>query len=366
MLKNRYHIVYHMLRKIISKTIALPDNQIITIETGKLATQADGSVVVRIGNAMILATVVAKRGPEESLFGGFPLSVDYQEKFAASGKIPGGFLKREGRLGDHEIIIARLVDRAIRPLFPKGFNHEVQINISLISADDTILPDAFAALAASAALAVSSIPFYGPISEVRVIRVNGNFVINPQISLIEQADINLIVAATSDSVLMVEGAMREVQESEMVAAIHHAHEAIKLHCQAQNELMEAVGVRKLAFQPVDLLTEVDYDASLRQAIYQDMYAIAKQGLPSKFLRKEAFIAVVNQYSQQLATDQKGVEVSHAHQREFALAIEKQAIRDLILNEAVRLDGRHLNQVRPIESEVHYLPRCAWFCSVYTR
>ncbi|ROT47267.1 polyribonucleotide nucleotidyltransferase [Candidatus Cardinium hertigii] len=344
-----------MLRKIISKTIKLPDSRVMTIETGKLATQADGAVVVRIGNTILLATVVAKEGSVESPFSFFPLYVDYQEKFAASGKIPGGFLKREGRLGDHEIIIARLVDRAIRPLFPKGFNSEVQINISLISADDEVLPDALAALAASCALAVSSIPFNGPISEVRVVRIDGAFLINPVSSLIEKADINLIVAATEDSVLMVEGAMHEVQEAEMVEAIRYAHEAIKLHCQVQRALMEAVGVEKSVFKPIDFLATVDYHSALREAIYLDMYAVVKQGIPSKILRKEAFLAVEHRYREQLAQNQKGEEVTHTQQKEFIYSIETQVIRDLILHEALRLDGRQLHEIRPIEAEVDYLP-----------
>lgn len=342
-----------MIRKIVSKKVTLPDNRVITIETGKLATQAHGSVVVRMNNTMLLATVVAKEGPEEGFYF-FPLYVDYQEKFAASGKIPGGFLKREGRLGDHEILIARLVDRAIRPLFPKGLNSEVQVNISLISADNEVAPDALAALAASAALAVSSIPFNGPISEVRVVRVNGDLLINPPSSLIQLADINLIVAATDDSVLMVEGEMNEVQESEMLAAIRFAHESIKVHCQAQRELMEAVGIQKSPL-PTRTLAKATYDPALCQTIYTDMYAVAKEGIPSKVLRKEAFVAVAQRYSEQLSKNQAGQEVSSACQESFIFEIEKQAVRDLILNEGIRLDGRKLDQVRHIESEIDFLP-----------
>lgn len=342
-----------MIRKIVSKTVTLPDNRVITIETGKLATQAHGSVVVRMNNTMLLATVVAKEGPEEG-FCFFPLYVDYQEKFAASGKIPGGFLKREGRLGDHEILIARLVDRAIRPLFPKGLNSEVQVNISLISADNEVAPDALAALAASAALAVSSIPFNGPISEVRVVRVNGDLFINPPSSLIQLADINLIVAATDDSVLMVEGEMNEVQESEMLAAIRFAHESIKVHCQAQRELMEALGIQKSPL-PTRTLAKAAYDPALCQTIYADMYGVAKEGIPSKVLRKEAFVAVAQRYSEQLSKNQAGQEVSPSCQESFIFEIEKQAVRDLVLNEGIRLDGRKLDQVRHIESEIDFLP-----------
>lgn len=344
-----------MCRNIFSKTITLPDSQPITIETGKLATQADGSVLVRVGNTILLATVVAKEMPAEHCCDFLNLSVDYQEKFAASGKIPGGFLKREGRLGDHEILIARLVDRAIRPLFPKGFNNEIQINISLVSADDEIFPDAFAALAAASALAVSSIPFEGPISEVRIARVDGKFLINPTASLIEKADINLIVAATDDRVLMVEGEMHEVQEADMIQAIHYAHNAIKVHCQAQIELMELVGIQKKAFKAVDPLMDIHYPDSLREAIYRSMYAVAKQGISSKELRKESFVAVHHLYRDQLAKDQKDQEVSPEQQKEFVLEIEKQAIRELVLKENIRLDGRPLNQIRSINPEIDYLP-----------
>lgn len=344
-----------MLRKVISKTITLPDHRIITIETGKLATQANGAVVVRVGNMMLLATVVAKELSDEGLVGGFPLSVDYQEKFAASGKIPGGFFKREGRLGDHEIIIARLVDRALRPLFPKGFNNSIQINISLISADDDVLPDAFAALAASAALMVSSIPFNGPISEVRVARMEGAWLINPAAALLDRADMNLIVAATADSVLMVEGEMNEVQEHEVIAAIRYAHGAIHLQCQVQKELMEAVGVVKQSFNPVDVFTIIDYPVALREAIYGEIYAIAKQGIMDKILRREYFSSVIHRYSEQLAQDNHGHLVTTARRDIWAFELERQVARDLLLKEGVRLDGRVYNQIRSIESEVNYLP-----------
>jgi polyribonucleotide nucleotidyltransferase len=353
-----------MLRKTIVQTITLPDNRVITIETGKLATQADGAALVRMGNAMLLATVVAKEGPTEG-FGFFPLSVDYQEKFAASGKIPGGFLKREGRLGDHEILVARLVDRAMRPLFQKSLNIEVQINISLISADEQVLPDALAALAASSALAVSPIPFHGPISEVRVARVAGTFVVNPPTSILEQADINLIVAATETSVLMVEGEMNEVQEADMVEAIQYAHEVIRLHCQAQMELMEAVGVKKQHMPTLHTATEGPYSASLRAELYADLYAVAKQGIPSKSERKKAFAAVRERYKAAIAYDQAGNETTEAHQEIFLQEVEKQAVRDMILNESIRLDGRPLHQVRDIATEIDYLP-AAHGSALFTR
>ena len=343
-----------MFRKTISRNIILSDHRVITLETGKLATQADGSVLLRMDNTIILATVVAKEVQGEEL-SFFPLSVDYQEKFAASGKIPGGFFKREGRIGDHEVLVARLVDRAIRPLFPKGFNHEVQVNISLISADDNVLPDALAALAASAALSVSSIPFNGPISEVRVARIEGKFVINPSLSLVQEADLDLIVAATADSVLMVEGSMDEVEEVDMLAAIRYAHEAIKVHCDVQRALREAVGVTQTVVHVADTFGLADYDGALYKAIYDDVYAVAKEIIPGKAARKKAFTALKQAYKEKLSHNIKGQEVPSAQQSAFFLEIEKQVIRDMILKENIRIDGRSCNQVRAIESEVDYLP-----------
>ncbi|MBX9890268.1 MAG: polyribonucleotide nucleotidyltransferase [Amoebophilaceae bacterium] len=343
-----------MFRKTISRNIILSDHSVITLETGKLATQADGAVLLRMDNTIILATVVAKEVQGEEL-SFLPLSVDYQEKFAASGKIPGGFFKREGRIGDHEVLVARLVDRAIRPLFPKGFNHEVQVNISLISADDNVLPDALAALAASAALSVSSIPFNGPISEVRVARIKGKFVINPSLSLVQEADLDLIVAATADSVLMVEGCMNELEEVDMLAAIRYAHEAIKVHCGVQRELREAVGVTSKVFHVADTFGLADYDDALYKAIYDDIYAVAKQIIPGKAARKKAFTTLKQGYKEKLFHNIKGQEVAPAQQSAFFLEIEKQVIRDMILKENIRVDGRSCNQVRAIESEVDYLP-----------
>ena len=229
-----------MSLNIINKTITLNDGRVITIETGKLARHADGSVVVRMGNTMLLATVVAREEAKEGV-DFLPLSVDYQEKFAAAGKIPGGFLKREGRLSDHEILTCRLVDRAIRPMFPSDYHSDIQVMISLISADPDSKPDALAALAASSALSVSNIPFNGPISEVRVARVEGKFIINPSTDQCDDADMNMIVAGTTDNILMVEGEMSEVPEADMIAAIKAGHEAIKDQCKVQIELTEESG-----------------------------------------------------------------------------------------------------------------------------
>ncbi|MBO7257177.1 MAG: polyribonucleotide nucleotidyltransferase, partial [Bacteroidales bacterium] len=224
---------------IVKKTITMGDGRIVEIETGKLAKQADGSVVVKVGDTMLLATVCcAKDAKEDVDF--MPLSVEYKEKFAAAGRYPGSFMEREGRASDSEILVARLVDRALRPLFPDDFHAEVFVNVTLISADKQTMPDAYAGLAASAALAVSDIPFGGPISEVRVARINGELVINPTFEALKGADIDLMVAATMDNIMMVEGEMNEVSEKEMLDAIKFAHEEIKIQCRAQMELMEEV------------------------------------------------------------------------------------------------------------------------------
>lgn len=336
----------------IAKTIQLADNRTITIETGKLAKQADGAVVVRMGKAMLLATVVAKKETTDNP-GFLPLYVDYQEKFASAGKIPGSFLRREGRLGDHEVLVARLVDRAIRPMFPKGYTAETQINISLISADEEVLPDALAALAASAALAVSPIPFGEPISEVRVARVAGQLSINPTPKALEQADIDLIVAATEDNILMVEGEMNEVQEEEMLAAIQFAHEAIKDHCKVQKELAVAVGVQdKTVVQEAPVQEEDVLKETVFKALYDKIYAVAQQGISSKEQRKEALQAAKQEYLESLSGDQ---EVDTVLLGQYFHEIEKQVVRDLVLNGRVRLDGRKLDEVRPIWIETDYLP-----------
>jgi polyribonucleotide nucleotidyltransferase len=345
----------------IAKTIQLADNRTITIETGKLAKQADGSVVVTMGNAMLLATVVAKKESEEGLEF-LPLYVDYQEKFAAAGKIPGGFLRREGRLGDHEVLIARLVDRAIRPLFPKAYTAETQINISLISADEDVLPDALAALAASAALIVSPIPFSGPISEVRVARIGGQLYINPTPKALEMADIDLIVGATAESILMVEGEMSEVQEEEMVEAIQFAHEAIKEHCKVQEALSAAVGAN--AKNPVEVPRQEAplWQEAVFKALYAKVYAVIQQGITNKRQRKEALQAVQQAYLQNPHKDQEIDLISLKH---FFHDMEKQAIRTVVLEERVRLDGRKLDEIRPIWIEVDYLP-AAHGSAVFTR
>ncbi len=349
-----------MSLNIINKTITLKDGRVITIETGKLARQADGSAVVRMGDTMLLATVVANKDAKEGV-DFLPLSVDYQEKFAAAGKIPGGFLKREGRLSDHEVLTCRLVDRAIRPMFPDDFHADTQVMISLISADVNAKPDALAALAASSALAVSDIPFNGPISEVRVARVDGQFIINPTTEQCEQADMDMIVAGTLDNILMVEGEMGEVSESDMVAAIKEGHEAIKDQCRVQIELMEEAGKtekREYSHEESDEALK----EQLHQTYYQQYYEVAKQQIANKAERKAAFTAIKESYLETLPEEH---EINLDLVNQYFHKIEKEACRNLVLNENSRIDGRDLDQVRPIWSEVDYLPS-AHGSAIFTR
>ncbi len=350
-----------MLAKPISKTINLPGHREITIETGKLAKQADGSVVVRMGDTMLLATAVFNEKADASV-DFLPLYVDYQEKFAAAGKIPGGFLKREGRLGDHEILMSRLVDRVIRPIFPAHYNHETQVNVFLISADPEIMPEALAGLAASAALMVSPIPFDGPISEVRVARIDGEFVINPTQSALEKADIDLIVGGSEENIIMVEGEMSEVQESDMVAAIQFAHQAIKIQCQVQKELAAAVGVTKFQLEPFHEPADQPIKEKIWKDLYHQVYAIAQQGIPNKKNRGEAFGQLKKEYLGKLLQEQ---EVNSAHYDQWFYEMEKQAVRELALQEGRRIDGRKLNEIRTISSEVDYLP-AAHGSALFTR
>jgi polyribonucleotide nucleotidyltransferase len=345
----------------INKKIELKDGRIITIETGKLAKQADGAVVVRMGNTMLLATVVAKKNAAENV-DFMPLSVDYQEKYAALGRFPGGFFKREARLSEYEILISRLVDRALRPLFPDDFHAEVQVQITLISGEKNTAPDALAALAASAALAVSDIPFNGPISEVRVAKINGEFIINPSIEDIKKADLDLMIAATIDNIMMVEGEMKEVQESDMIEALRVAHEAIKIQCQAQLELTEMVGKtqkREYCHENNDF----DLKEKMKKAVYQQLYDIAKQGNANKHLRAELFEAVKTAFVESLSDEEK--EGKDFQINRYFHDIHKDAVRDVILNERIRLDGRKLNEIRPIWCETDYLPS-AHGSAVFTR
>jgi len=345
----------------ITKKIELKDGRIITIETGKLAKQADGSVVVRMGDTMLLATVVAKKNAGENV-DFMPLSVDYQEKYAALGRFPGGFFKREARLSEYEILISRLVDRALRPLFPDDYHAEVQVQITLISGEKNTAPDALSALAASAALSVSDIPFNGPISEVRVAKINGEFVINPSVEDIKNADLDLIVAATIDNIMMVEGEMKEVQESDMIEALKVAHETIKIQCQAQIELTEMLGkTQKREYCHEN--NDIELQAKMKSAVYQQLYDIAKQGNANKHQRAESFEAVKTAFVESLTEEEKeGKDFLIDH---YFHDIHKEAVRNVILNERIRLDGRKLNEIRPIWCETDYLPS-AHGSSVFTR
>lgn len=334
---------------VITKTCKLPDGREITIETGKLARQADGSVVLKMGNTMLLATVVSSETAKEGA-DFLPLSVDYQEKFASTGKIPGGFLKRESKLSDYEVLISRLVDRAIRPLFPDDYHADTQVMLYLISGDESGLPDALAAFAASAALSVSDIPFNGPISEVRVARVDGKFVINPTLEQKSRADIDLMVGASIDNILMVEGEMKEVTEEEMLEALKTAHEAIKDQCRLQIELTEATGktVKRT-------YSHEDNDETLRQHIetfYDRVYAAARQLLTNKKERSKALSASLDEYLESLPED---TTVDPVLAKRYYKDVVKRASRNLALNEGLRLDGRKTREIRPIWSEVDYLP-----------
>ncbi|MBW8049300.1 MAG: polyribonucleotide nucleotidyltransferase [Cytophagales bacterium] len=349
-----------MLPKPISKTIELPDGREITLESGKLAKQADGSVIVRMGQTMLLATVCANKEVKEGI-DFMPLSVDYQEKFASAGRIPGGFLKREGRLSDLEILVCRLVDRVLRPMFPDDYHCETQVNIFLISAGKEILPDALATLAASSAIAVSDIPFKNPVSEVRVCRVDGNFLINPTPAEIEKADIELIVGGTIENIVMVEGASDEVQEADLLETLKAAHEAIKVQCKAQIELSEMAGKTKKREYVLET-NDPELKEKLEAQLYDKVYKVAKSAINNKQERSVAFKAIKEEYIDGLPED---------HEEDISLIskyfheIEKKAARDAILKDGVRLDGRKTDEVRPIWSEINYLP-AAHGSSIFTR
>jgi polyribonucleotide nucleotidyltransferase len=331
------------------KNIDLGDGRIITLETGRMARQADGSVLLKMGKTMLLATVVsAKEAKEDTDF--MPLSVEYKEKYASSGRIPGGFLKRESRPSDYEILISRLVDRALRPLFPDDFHAETFVTVNLISADMDIIPDALAGLAASAALALSDIPFNGPMSEVRVARINNNFVINPTATQLKEADIDLMVGATFENILMVEGEMKEVSEADMIEALRIAHKAIKVQCQAQMEFAAELGKtvkREYSHE--------ENDEELKKKIwvetYDKCYQAAKAGT-DKHIREDAFDAVISEFLSQY-TDKDSVNDTLA--KRYYHQVVKEASRRLVLDENIRLDGRKPDQIRPIVCEIDPLP-----------
>ncbi|MFT4072474.1 MAG: polyribonucleotide nucleotidyltransferase [Dysgonamonadaceae bacterium] len=335
----------------IRKSIELGDGRTITLETGKLAKQADGAVTLWLGNTMLLATVCAAKDANPGV-DFMPLQVEYKEKFSAFGRFPGGFMKREGRPSDYEILTCRLVDRALRPLFPDDYHAEVFVNIILFSADGEDMPDALAGLAASAALAVSDIPFNGPISEVRVGRIDGKFVVNPTFSQLSQADMDIMVGATIDNIMMVEGEMSEVSEAEMLEAIKFAHEAIKVQCQAQLDMMELCGkTEKRAYSHETNDEELKKD--VWEKCYAKAYALATACNPNKHERSDNFDAVLAEYKATFSEEElaeKGSLISRYYHD-----VEKEAMRRSILDEGKRLDGRKTTEIRPIWAEVDYVP-----------
>jgi polyribonucleotide nucleotidyltransferase len=350
--------------KAIQESIDLGDGRFIHIETGVLAKQADGAVMVRMGNTMMLATVVSAKDANEDV-DFMPLSVDYKEKYAALGKFPGGFLRREARPSDYEVLIARLVDRALRPLFPDDYHAETFVNVTLMSAEADTPPDALAGLAASAALAVSDVPFHGPISEVRVARVNGKLMVNPTFAQLEEADIDIIVGATHDNILMVEGEMKEVSEAEMLEAIKFAHEAIKPMCKAQLALAKKAGKEEKRSYSHEINDE-DLRKRIWKETYEEVIKIARSRNSDKHARSEAFEKVKEDFLARLVEEagEEG-EVNEMLVGKYYHEVEKEAVRRMILDEKVRLDGRKTNEIRPIWSEVDYLPS-AHGSAVFTR
>ncbi len=345
----------------VKHTFTLPDGREISIETGKLAKQADGSVVVRMGDCMLLATACAKQDAMPGV-DFMPLTVDYQEKYAGVGRFPGGFFKREARPSEYEILISRLIDRALRPMFPENFHADTQVLVTLHSGDSNIYPDALAALAASAALTISDIPFNGPISEVRVAQIDGAMVINPYISDIARATLDLIVAGSMENIVMVEGEMSEVSEATMLEAIKEAHEAIKLQCKAQLDLLEKIGGKtKREYN------HEEHDEDLRKLVrdetYQQVYQVALQGNPNKNERKKSFEAIVEAFKTRFTEEE--LEEKSAFINHYYHEVEYDAVREALLAEKKRLDGRGLTDVRPIWSETNYLPT-AHGSAVFTR
>lgn len=351
-----------IMSKIYQKTIPIDEERSITLETGKLAKQADGSVVVKMGNTMLLATVVsAKEAREDVDF--MPLSVEYKEKFASFGRFPGGFMKREARPTDYEILIARLVDRALRPLFPDDYHAETFVTINLISADKDIMPDSLAGLAASAALAVSDVPFNGPISEVRVGRVDGKFIINPTFADMEKSDIDMIVGATEENILMVEGKLDEVSEDDMLEAMKFAHEAIKDHCRLQKEMAEEIGSTEKR-QYEHETNDEELQQLVHKKTYDKIYEAAKSQM-SKADRSEAFDKILKECIESMENPETEEEVNTALIERYFHDTEKEAVRNLLLNEGIRLDGRDNDEIRPIWCEVDYLP-AAHGSAIFTR
>ena len=339
-----------MSPKPLSQTIKLSDGREITIETGKLAKQAHGSVVIKMGNCMLLSTVVSNYGASSLDF--LPLTVDYREKFASAGRFPGGFFKREARPSNEEILTMRIVDRVLRPLFPKDYHSETQVMIQLMSHDEDVMPDALVGLAASAAISLSDIPFDGPISEVRVARIDSNFIINPSKSQLEESDIDIMVGASQDSVVMVEGEFDEISEEEMTDAIKFAHEEIKRQIDAQKKLVKQAGISSEKREYDGAEEDQELESEISEKVYQKSYDIAKKGL-SKNERSELFGSLkdelVNSYDEDTLEEKKDLIIKYFNKA------QKKAVRDLVLNEGIRLDGRETESIRDIWTEVGYLP-----------
>ena len=348
-----------MKYKVHKKEINLPDGRQITIETGKLAKQADGSAVIQMGNAMLLATIVSSRTKSPVDF--LPLTVDYREKFAAAGKFPGGFFKREARPSNEEILTMRLVDRVLRPLFPKDYHYETQVMIQLMSHDEDVMPDSLAGLAASTVIQLSDIPFEYPISEVRVGRIEGEFIINPSRSQLKESDIDIMVGASHDSVSMVEGEFDEISEEEMTDAIKFGHEAIKNQIQAQTELVNEVGMKETREYDSGLDDE-DLLKNIHDKCYKDCYEIAKKGL-SKKERSKNFSALKEKLLESFSEEE--IEEKGNLINSYFSKVEKDAVRELVLSEGIRLDGRKTDDIRPIWCEVNYLPSTHG-SSIFTR
>jgi len=338
-----------MIPKTYQEVIDLGDGRTISIETGKLAKQAHGSVVVRSGNCMLLCTVVSNYQAADVDF--LPLTVDYREKFAAAGRYPGGFFKREARPSDGEVLTMRIVDRVLRPLFPKDYHSETQVMLQVMSLDDSITPDALVGLAASTALQLSDIPFETPISEVRVGRINGEFVLNPSLEQLKESDIDMIIGASADSVMMVEGEMKEISEEEMVEAIKFAHEAIKTQCESQLKLVAQVGKKEV--REFDAAAEDEaLEARVRALAYDKVYEVAKKG-SSKKERSQAFSEIKESVKADFTEEEH--ETYGGLISKYFYKIEKEAVRNLTLDEGLRLDGRKTDEIRPIWCEVDYLP-----------
>ncbi|MFP4524957.1 MAG: polyribonucleotide nucleotidyltransferase [Bacteroidales bacterium] len=349
------------MTKVLQKNIDLGEGRTITLETGKLAKQADGAVVVKQGRTMLLATVVSAKEPKEGL-DFMPLTVEYREKFASFGRFPGGFLKREARPSDHEILIARLIDRALRPLFPDDYHAETFVTINLISADKDIKPDALAGLAASAALEVSDIPFNGPISEVRVSRIDGHFQINPTFSELEKADMDIMVGANLEHVMMVEGEMDEVSEKEMLEAIKFAHEIIKMQCLAQKELSEELKIQKREYEHEN--NDEELKNLIHEKAYKQVYEAAKS-YTGKHERADAIDNIKEKLIEEQIEEKGEEEVDSVLINKYFHDVEKEAIRTFMLDETRRVDGRKYDEIRNISCEIDYLP-AAHGSALFTR